>query len=248
MTTYHPNPLKDALDAQAKDFGLKLTDKTNVIILAYLQACTRKFMSILTIIAGKSHPITVDDIKKLRILSDMFLNVETKPAKRRVQSGGTSMPSEFFGLNSGAYSAYSTDGAAMAHTTSDSLARFAMNQSGGGSGEFDSLNFDNEFSTIVQDGGGSKKTSRKTKISQLSRTAFKVLLSASGCSSDNLKSDAEDALRFMIECNMLSLFTRIKTERTKITKSNRSPVKRGAPLTVAVVKSAISNSPFVIPV
>ena len=213
------------LDAHAKSFGLRLDKRTRHLIASYLTACTAKFVSILVVLAAHCNKpaIELKDIHDLKKLSTLFLSVDTVKTKKHrsgqssqsSQSGGAELPPGYFGADdSSAYSANPSYHTAMPDAA---FVRPALPMS------FDML-------------GGAA-------IAEIHRPAFlNILAKKEVPAHPPLKEDAENALRFIVNCNLLNIFTKIKTERRKTSHV------RGSPVSSRAVKSAIAASSFVIPI
>lgn len=234
----------DAIDAQAKAFGLKIDKRGHAILTGYLVACAFKILSILAILASHCDKGSIDakDVQHLKLLSRQFLCVRTVESTQ-FQKGGaeTTMASEYFGHNSGAYHA----AAGAFHVTelsTPTLVRPALPMSGGAS----EVTFDGDFSTFtsIPLGGQAPQIGGATVAGlELSKAAFEAILKCKNVPKHPpFKDDAAAAVRFILLCNLLNLLTRVKTERRK------TAVKRGAPVTASVLKTAIQHTPFVIPI
>lgn len=228
------------LDAFAKDFRLKLSDKARALITDYLVACTSKIMSILVVLTGHCSKKVIDttDVRYLKLLSKLFLHVEPVEKAKKGHIGGaeTTLPSDYFsGSLSSAYQP--SAGAYHSMAPNDVFVRPPLPAGGDGSA------FDNafsKFSTYGQVGGRAMR--------ELHPDAFsKILECRTIPTHPAIEDNAKDAIRFIIQCNLINLMTRMKTERRR-SKEHGSSIRRGAPVTTTVIKSAIRKCAFVIPV
>jgi hypothetical protein len=164
------------------------------------------------------------------------------PVSTKKQKGGaeTTLPSQFFG-SSEFNSAYTSNPMGTDMASTSTLIRPIINampaMKGGGESTFN----DGSFSDLTLGGGGQQQVggglglSHDAFVDILAKTQTVVPPNAP------IRNDAQDALRFIMDCNLLHLMTRIKSER------KRTLARRGAPVAVTVLKNAIKSSSFVIP-
>ena len=242
--------IASSLDTHAKSFGMKLDSKSHALIVSYLVSCTCKLVSIAKVLVDHASKSSIDvkDVHALKALSKLFLSVE--PVQRGLSGGAeTTLPSEYFGHPSSAYS--SSAGNSHTNASTSALIRTELPASviiplaGGGANNFDSeFSTESTVSSEIQFTGGMSGGGEEG-ISALSIAAFRVILSCKEIPPHpTIKDDAIEALRYIVNCNLLHLTTRIKSERKK----KKSPSKRGAPVSTAVVRSAINGMNFIIPI
>lgn len=248
--------LPAALDKHAKLFHLKLDKRGHEILTAFLTTCTSKLLSLLSVLAGNCGKVTID-AKDVTTLKKLFLAVSpsavapfhTSNKKKHVGGAETTLPSEYFGADAHASYSPSHLGGHPSGTSTESLIRpellatFPQQQGGG------PMNFDAEFSsystippgtasTIYSATGGAPAT---PVLGHLSKRIFSQLLD-SVPHRPPMTEEGESAIRFVVECNLVHILTRVKAERRKVA------VTRGKPVTAGVLHQALRDGTFVLPV
>lgn len=227
--------LVETLGQQARAFGLHVDSRGLTILIQYIRSCLAKLIMTLETLAKHAGRSAIDerDMATMTGLSKCFLSMQpidsTKMKRVQQHGGSTSLPIQYFG---GTNSAYHTS-AGEVHTAlpTETLTRPALPQSGGGQEEDD-----------LQLGG-----SVLPQDILLSRAALTELLaSVRGANTAPLfpiKDSTFPALCWILTCNMLNLWMKIKSERKK-----SAVARRGAPVTTGILNKAVDSTPFVIPI
>jgi len=247
--------LAKTLDLQGAAFGgLKLDAKGHQVLHDYVVACCSKLVATLTLLAQHSNKGSIDgkDTSYLQQLSKLFLSLQpVEGAKIRKpwlasqsssskQSGGssaaTTLPIQYFSPEFGPGNYIGgTDMASHIMQASEGLVRPTLPAS---IADVPMPNVQGELTG----GSGQTSTAALERLYISSHALSEILASPQIPKHLPFKADAELSLRTFLTYNLWNLWIRIKAER------RRNVVRRGAPVSVTLVRTAVQNTPFIIPV
>ena len=254
------------IDAVAANFGLRFDKRAHTVVIAYITECTRRIVSILDELArhGSKRRVDIGEVHTLKRLAGLFLDVQTtststprrpsSPASSSASSSPKSSPKSSPRKSSSRHKGGWSDGAtthALDYYTGGLGAAYHATSLGEQSMSSTpsmlrpTLNAVGAWGQVG--GGAGDPYPASAQLRMMDRAIFEGILygvegSRTNKYASSMTPDAMNAVRFIVDCNLLVLLTKIKSQRRK------AKARRGSSVTLSVARDAIGSCAFTIPV